>query len=55
MAHGLSPFCGKGEGMFRALWRHQGVSTELGDQGTPFKELCVGIVDACMLSPTVGP
>lgn len=41
--------------MSRALWRHQGVSTEQGDQGTPFKDLCVGIVDACMLSPTVGP
>lgn len=41
--------------MFRALWRHQGVSTDLGDQGTPFKELRVGIVDACTLSPTVGP
>lgn len=50
-----APLCRRIEAMFRALWRHQGVSTELGDQGTPFKELCVGIVDACMLSPTVGP
>lgn len=55
MAHGLSPLCRRIAAMFRALWRHQGVSTELGDQGTPFKELRVGIVDACMLSPTVGP
>lgn len=54
-AHGLSPLGRRIEAMFRAVWRHQGVSTELGDQGTPFKELCVGIVDACMLSPTVGP
>lgn len=54
-AHGCSPSCRRMEAMFRALWRHQGVSAELGDQGTPFKELCVGIVDACMLSPMVGP
>lgn len=52
---GSAPLGRRIEAMFRALWRHQGVSTELGDQGTPFKELCVGIVDACMLSPTVGP
>lgn len=26
-----------------------------GDQGTPFKEPCVGIVDACTLSPTLVP
>lgn len=33
------------------------MSTALGDRagGTPFKELCVGIVDAGMLSPMLGP
>lgn len=27
----------------------------LGHWGTPFKALCVGMVDAGMLSPAVGP
>lgn len=52
--HGLGLLCWRVEAMFRALWRHQCVSSELCNQGTPFKELCVGIVDACMLSPAMG-
>lgn len=42
------------QSLVEASGRMQGVGGRVGDQGTTFKELPVGIVDACMLSPPLG-